>query len=132
MQTIQNGDTGLAARNKINVNFTEVGVAISPIAVVQTKTASYTLVVGDSATVLLIDATGALTVTLPNNLPVGFQVAVIQNGTGQVTFAAASGATLISRQNFTKTAGQNATASLIVTANAGGSAAKYLLNGDGA
>ncbi|XHR29607.1 MAG: hypothetical protein ACFUZC_03425 [Chthoniobacteraceae bacterium] len=84
---------------------------------------NYTLAARDCGTV--IRATAAATLTLPTGLPVGFNVEIIQEGSGQVTFAAASGATLCQRQSYNKTAGQWAVASIIVnTAN------NYVLGGD--
>jgi hypothetical protein len=64
----------------------------------------------------------AVTITLPNNLPVNFNVMLIQAGAGQIAFSFATGATLVNCQSHTKTAGQHATALLLVTANSGGAA----------
>lgn len=72
----------------------------------------------------------AITVTLPNSAPVGFCVTYVQAGAGQITFSAASGASLRNRQSHTKTAGQWAGVTLYVRSNAGGSAAEYVLAGD--
>lgn len=47
---------------------------------------NYTLVSGDSTKV--IQVSGESTVTLPTGVDVGFQVLVVQNGTGEVTFSA--------------------------------------------
>jgi len=90
---------------------------------VGTVSGNYTLTAADCGTV--IRAAGGGTITLPGGLPVGFNVKVIQESGGQVTFAAGGGATLASRQGYTKTAGQWAVASLIVSA-----ANNYVLSGD--
>lgn len=74
----------------------------------------------------------AITLTLPNSLYSGFQCRIVQSAAGQVTFSAASGAVLYNRSSFTKTAGQWAVCNLEVVGNSGGSAAEYLLSGDGA
>lgn len=71
-----------------------------------------------------------VTVSLPRNLPVGFYAIVEQGGAGQVTFAAATGATLVNRQTHAKTAGQYATVSVFVRTNVGGLSAEWALNGD--
>ncbi len=50
---------------------------------------------------------------VPAGLPLGWWCAVIQGGAGQMTFAAAGGVIVASRQGFTKTAGQYALVSLL-------------------
>lgn len=72
----------------------------------------------------------AVTFTLPNNLYTTFNCRIMQLGTGQVTFSAASGATIRNRQSHTKAAGRWAVCDLIVVSNSGGSAAEYVLSGD--
>jgi len=74
----------------------------------------------------------AVTLTLPNTLYTGFQCRVIQAGAGQVTFSPAVGAFRRNRSSYTKTAGQYAVCALEVISNSGGTAAEYLLAGDGA
>lgn len=49
---------------------------------------NYTLLSTDSTKV--IQVSGESTVTLPTNVSIGFQVLVVQNGTGEVTFSAAA------------------------------------------
>lgn len=72
----------------------------------------------------------AVTFTLPNSTYVNFICRIVQGGTGQVTFSAASGATLRNRSSHTKTAGRYAVCTLEVMSNSGGAAAEYLLSGD--
>lgn len=91
---------------------------------------SYTLATTDKGTVIRFTNSSAIVVTLPNNLVAGFTVTILQMGAGQITFSPASGATLVNRQSFTKTAGQYAPAFLVVDVNSGGSAAEYVLGGD--
>lgn len=93
---------------------------------------SYTLASGDSGKIVECGNAAAITVTLPNSLAAGFSCTVVQAGAGQVTFSAASGATLRSFDSYSKTAGQWAAVSLYVTANAGGAAAVYVMQGRGA
>lgn len=91
---------------------------------------TYTLASTDNTKMVTCTNGSAITVTLPNNLPVGFQCAVVQGGAGQITFSAASGATIRNRLSQSKAAGQYAAVSLFVIANSGGSSAIYLLAGD--
>ena len=72
----------------------------------------------------------AVTVTLPNDREQGFSFLLCQAAAGQVTFAAASGATLHSRSGYSKTAGQWSEVSLTVDSNVGGTAAVWVLSGD--
>ncbi len=72
----------------------------------------------------------AVTFTLANSIYTNFNCRIIQSGAGQVTFTAASGATLRNRQSHTKTAGRYALCALQVISNSGGAAAEFLLSGD--
>lgn len=91
---------------------------------------TYTLQASDAGKVVELTNAAAITLTLPNSLPAGFCCSIAQGGAGQVTFSAASGATLRNRQAHTKLAGQWSMASLVVRGNSGGSAAEYVLAGD--
>jgi trimeric autotransporter adhesin len=74
-------------------------------------------------------ATGC-TVTLPNNLPVGFSCALVQESASAVVTSAQSGGTRTNRQSHTRTGGQWATVTVYVRANVGGTAAQWVLAGD--
>jgi hypothetical protein len=91
---------------------------------------SITLAASDNGKIKNCTAAGAVTVTLPNSLAKDFYCTVTQTGAGQVTFAAGAGATLHNRQNLLHTAGQWAICCLLVNANAGGTAASFILGGD--
>lgn len=91
---------------------------------------AYTLDATDTGKIVRCTNASAITVTLPNSLAEGFTVEVIQGGAGQITFSAASGATINNRQSHTKTAGQYGAVRLVVIGNSGGSAAIYNLAGD--
>lgn len=91
---------------------------------------AYTLLSTDTGKIVTIDSAGAVTVILPNNLGAGFLCTVVQKGAGQITFSAASGATLNNRSSHTKSAGQWAVTSLYIDSNSGGSSAVYVLGGD--
>ncbi len=68
--------------------------------------------------------------TLPNSLPVGFNVGVIQRNTGQITFIPEAGAILRNPYGWTKTYGRYAFVGLVVMDNLSGSAAEWLLTGN--
>lgn len=91
---------------------------------------TYTLQTSDRGKIVELSNASAITVTLPNSLPQGFSCLVVQSGAGQVTLTAASGATLLNRQSFTKTAGQNAGLTLYVRSNTSGTNAVYVSIGD--
>lgn len=91
---------------------------------------SYTLTAADTGKVVELTNAAAITLDIPNSLPVGWCCTVVQGGSGAVTFTPASGATLRNRQSHTKTAGQWAVCMLYVRTNSGGSAAEYVLGGD--
>mgnify|MGYP003111019668 FL=1 len=73
---------------------------------------TYTLLAADLGKIVKFTNGSAITVTLPNNLGLGFTCTVIQYGAGQITFATSS-STLYNRQSHTKTAGQYGVVSLI-------------------
>jgi hypothetical protein len=74
---------------------------------------SITLADTDNNRVVRCTASSAVTVTVPSTLAAGFSCMIIQAGTGQVTFAQGSGATINSFGNLLRTAGQHAPASLM-------------------
>lgn len=84
----------------------------------------------DSGKIVDLANAGAIAVTLPATAPVGYACTAVQGGAGQITFASTGSGTLVNRQSHTKTAGQYAMVSLYVRANAGGSAAVWVLGGD--
>lgn len=91
---------------------------------------TYTLDAADKGKIKRFTSGSSVTITLPSTLVAGFSVCWIQDGAGQLTFTAGSGATLQNRQGHSKSAGQYGAGSLIVVANSGGSAAAYRLAGD--
>lgn len=82
---------------------------------VNDKSANYTIVAADKNEVIR-STSSAITITLANVLSVGERIDFIQDGTGQITFAA-SGVTLSSYQSKLKTAGQYAGATVICVAS---------------
>lgn len=94
------------------------------------QTTSYTFTTADNGKQVTLTNAAAITATLPNSLPKGWNCLVWQGGTGQVTFTPASGGTLVNRQTRTKTAGQFAMVTLMVMSNASGTNAVVVLGGD--
>lgn len=80
---------------------------------------------------LIFIADTSVTLTTDPTAPVGCHISITQAGLGTVTIVDGGGATHVSRLNFTATAGQYALLGLGVYQNVGGSAAVYLLSGDG-
>jgi hypothetical protein len=83
---------------------------------VNSQPSTYSFVSTDNGTVVNSVSATAVTWTLPTGMPVGFNVVVIQGGTGVVAFVGASGVTLNTLANQTHTAGQFAEVGLVVTA----------------
>jgi hypothetical protein len=80
--------------------------------------------------IVRVNSASPVTVTVPNNLPEGFNCPIVQRGAGEITFVPASGATLDHRQSHTKSAGQKAVVGIFVDSNVGGTSAVALLSGD--
>ena len=80
---------------------------------ISSKTANYTLVVGDTND--LIQASGTFTITVPaSTIPAGTRVDVVNTGTGVITFAG-SGLTIQSKNGFLTIPTQYAAATLFFT-----------------
>jgi hypothetical protein len=91
---------------------------------------TYTLAATDHGQIIELNNASAITLTLPNSLPIGFNCMIAQVGAGQVTLSTAAGANMRNRQTLTKTAGQWAEISIRVRTNAGGNIAEYVVSGD--
>lgn len=92
---------------------------------------TYTLAASDCGKTVRTSSASSVTITTLNSLSVGCSIAILQAAAGQVTIANGSGATLVSRNSYTKTSGQWAIIGLFVESNAGGTAAQFVLTGDG-
>jgi hypothetical protein len=91
---------------------------------VSNKTANYTTASTDAGNT--INSTGsAITITVNNNLTAGQRIDFVQTGSGQITFAAGSGVTLVSKGSKLKTAGQYSGATVVCLASG-----SYILIGD--
>ena len=91
-------------------------------------TANYGVVLTDNRRKIVATSAGAITITLPNTTPAGFELTLVQMGAGASVFQV-TGGTLLSRDNHTRTAGQYAVAFLVCVANAG-TAPQVVLTGD--
>ncbi len=88
---------------------------------VYSATISFTIGISHRNKVITMNGTAAQTITIPTNatvaLPVGTQIIVIQQGSGTVTFAPASGVTLFSKDTKRTIDGQYTGITLIKTAS---------------
>lgn len=93
---------------------------VAPPFILNTQTASYTLVLGDAGKLVGMNVGSANTLTVPTNAsvayPTGTQVTVRQVGAGQTSVAGDTGVTVSSRGSALKLAGQYAYASLVKVA----------------
>lgn len=91
---------------------------------VSDKSANYSIVAGDAGNT--IRSTGsAITITVDNVLSVGQRIDFLQDGSGQITFAAGTGVTLQSKDSKLKTNKQYSAASVLCVASG-----QYRLIGD--
>lgn len=84
---------------------------------VDNKTAAYTTVAGDNGKVIRLTGSTAVTFTIANVLSIGQRIDFLQDGTGQITFAAGSGVTLRSVDNKLKMNKQYSGATVICVAS---------------
>ena len=83
--------------------------------IVDNANTSITLSNSDSGTIINCTASSAVSIEIPNNLSSGFNVLIIQSGTGSVTFVAGSGSTLNSYNSYLTISGRHGAASIIRT-----------------
>ena len=86
---IADNESGSSVRTKLNLSIDEVNKVIDKAAKVigkNTKAVNYTLLATDNG--LTIKCSAALTITMPDGLPDGFNCWVEKIGTGDVAFAA--------------------------------------------
>lgn len=94
-----------------------------------TATTYKTLAEHNGKPVFLSNAS-AITVTLDKTMSIGYSVALIQDGAGQVTCAPESGATLVGADSKFKTRVQYSSVTALVKANTDGVSAVWILMGD--
>ena len=91
----------------------DTGYRISSSAVNTQTGTTYSLTASDNGKIITMSNGATSTVTLIAGLPVGFNSTIIQLGTGQVGFTAASGVTLNSYASAFKISGQHGAAGVI-------------------
>jgi hypothetical protein len=91
---------------------------------------NYTFAPSDNGRAVTITNASAINAILPNNIAKGWNAIVWQGGTGQISFAPATGAALRNRQGQSKTAGQYAMVSIMCMSNTTGTNAVFVLGGD--
>ncbi len=100
---------------------------------VNDATLNHNVAAGDCGKYLYMTNASAATVTLLNTAVVGCSLPIEQGGAGQITVVpGGAGATLSNGHGYTKTFGANSVINVYVDTNAGGSAAHWVLTGDGA
>lgn len=135
-----NIQTQLNAKQNIvsGVSDTEIGYLDGVTSAIQTQlnnkedrsytvsniSANYTIQATDASR-LIVSTGSAITVTIANVLTTGQRIDFLQDGTGQITFAAGSGVTLQSKGSKLKTSAQESAASIICVASG-----QYRLIGD--
>lgn len=88
------GDARYSLTSHTHLNYATLNVTTN------SKTSAYTVVTGDNNKI--IECSGTFTVTLPDSLATGFQVTIVNVGTGTITIAAST--TLYSKDSNTKLA----------------------------
>lgn len=92
-------------------------------------TASGALRQEDIGKLLKVNSSDAVALTLPATLPEGFIAQVMQLGTGEVSFAAGSGATMVNVDSATAISGRYGVAGVCVYANPDGESASWVIYG---
>jgi hypothetical protein len=90
-------------------------------------TGNRTLTLSDNGKLLRCDDASAVTITVPNAMPTGFNVGILQWGAGTVTVAAGSGAT--KRTSASALSAQYAAGSIVIAKNVDGASAEFVLGG---
>lgn len=97
---------------------------------IETHVAStYTLSADDSGKILEFSDLSGVVVTLSATVPAGCAGTIIQVDTGQVTFEVGAGATMLSFQGLTGTAGRGAAVTWWVASNSDGGSAAFRIAG---
>ena len=134
LSNVANSDTTTTANitdssNKrfvTDAQLTAIDNAAAKNVVLDRKTASYTLVVGDNNKLIEMNVASANNVTINNSIfSAGNQILVSQYGAGQTTFVAGSGVTLRSASGKLKLTGQYSMATIIAI-----SASEFYIAGD--
>src|SRR5688500_12965305 len=89
---------------------------------------NYGVTLADNRRKIIVTSASAVTITLPNNTPAGFELMIVQLAAG-AGVVAVTGGSVLSKDNHTRTSGQYAVAYLFCHANAGTSP-QVILTGD--
>ncbi len=81
------------------------------------KTGNYTLIEEDNGNILTFDSATDVVLTIPAGFVIGYNVSIYQIGNGKVTISGAAGVTIKNRLLRFKTAGLDAGAGIVCTAN---------------
>jgi hypothetical protein len=73
---------------------------------IKSLTTSYTLIPSDSGRMIDIDSASAVTLTIPDNLPIGFQVSVTQTGLGGISIVGGGSMVVNNRWGGTRSIGR--------------------------
>ncbi len=120
---------GLSADRTFTLPDRDGNLALTELTVTRLNASQYTLTEQDNGKIIEIFSSNPATVNLPNNLSVGFNVNIIQIGSGQITFNNLPGSGIFSKNNSYKSSGIYAVCMLYVSANTN-SNAQYILFGD--
>ena len=91
----------------------DTGYRVSSTAFNAQSGTAYTLATTDNGEIITMNNGAVSNITVPAGLPIGFNTMIIQLGTGQVGFTAASGVTLNSYASGLKISGQHGAATVI-------------------
>jgi hypothetical protein len=116
---IANGGTGASAKSGV------LGAVTNLITITDNANTTITLSDSMSGSVIRTTAAAAVTITVPNTLSANFNLTVIQQGTGQVTFSPGSGTVLQSKGTLRKISNQYGKAEILRVTTA-----TYNLSGD--
>jgi len=101
-----------------------------PIKAINNQGDDYTLTIDDMNKCVIIDSASAEVITLPEDLPIGFECDVVRLNTGTVTFNADGGASFVAKTSHDEVGPRYGRVKVLVIANSGGSSAVYLIIGD--
>ncbi len=124
------GSSGSFARLDANNVFQQVSISGFLGLITETAATSFVCADTDTGSTLVFTAAAAVIALLPADAPVGWNIGVVQKGTGQISFNPDTGATLSNRSGHGKSAGQYAVCTVLCVANTGGNNAEFILAGD--
>lgn len=107
-----------SATQTVGINQTQLAINLTQVTQsLFTLTGSHTTTNANRNAILRSTSATPITITIPATIAVGERFDVVQSGAGQITFAAGAGATLSSRDNKLKIAGQHGAATVLCVAS---------------